>query len=192
MDHVLTSKRFSLPTNFTREPVQQTPVRPSTPTSGLASPSRKTSSRILSNLFRRKEKNLQSPPGSPTLGGDRPSSGLRKLPSLNFGRGRKDKIRTIKGVFNVDTTTMKNPREVMEEVVRVLADQPLMVDCEGYTFRCKSTEDSPESSKARLQFEIEICQIKGLSMIGVKFKRLAGDVWEYRNMCQNIMAMTKL
>ena len=53
---------------------------------------------------------------------------MRRLPSLTFGRKSKpDKIRSIKGVFNVDTTTMKNPREIMEEVMRVLGDQPLEV-----------------------------------------------------------------
>jgi len=197
MDHMLASKRFSLPTNFTREQVQPPPARPSTPqthsqTNVLASPTRKTSSRILSNLFRRKEK-AATPPGSPTLTSDKPSSGLRRLPSLTFGRRPKDKIRTIKGVFNVDTTTMKNPREIMEEVLRVLGEQPLEVDFEGYTFRCKSTEEGAgEGGKSRLQFEVEVCQIKGLSMNGVKFKRVAGDVWEYRNMCQNLMALMKL
>jgi len=198
MDHMLASKRFSLPTNFTREQIQQPQQRPSTPQersvtqSVLASPTsgRKTSSRILSNLFRRKEK-AQTPPGSPTQ--DKPSSGLRRLPSLTFGRRPKDKIRTIKGVFNVDTTTMKNPREILEEVLRVLGEQSLEVDFEGYTFRCKSTEDGAgEGGKSRLQFEVEVCQIKGLSMNGVKFKRVAGDVWEYRNMCQNLMALMKL
>lgn len=198
MDHMLASKRFSLPTNFTREQVQPQPARPSTPqstsqsqTNVLASPTRKTSSRILSNLFRRKEK-AATPPGSPTQSSDKPSSGLRRLPSLTFGRRPKDKIRTIKGVFNVDTTTMKNPREIMEEVLRVLGDQPLEVDFEGYTFRCKSTEEGAGEGKSRLQFEVEVCQIKGLSMNGVKFKRVAGDVWEYRNMCQNLMALMKL
>lgn len=198
MDHMLASKRFSLPTNFTREQVQQPQARPSTPqgptslsqSNVLASPTRKTSSRILSNLFRRKEK-AATPPGSPTMTSDKPSSGLRRLPSLTFGRRPKDKIRTIKGVFNVDTTTMKNPREIMEEVLRVLGEQPLEVDFEGYTFRCKST-DLGEGGKSRLQFEVEVCQIKGLSMNGVKFKRVAGDVWEYRNMCQNLMSLMKL
>lgn len=67
------------------------------------------------------------------------------------------------------------------------------MDFEGYTFRCKSTEEGAgEGGKSRLQFEVEVCQIKGLSMNGVKFKRVAGDVWEYRNMCQNLMALMKL
>lgn len=198
MDHMLASKRFSLPTSFTKPEPVQTQTRPSTPnstqsaTNVLNSPSRKSSGRILSSIFRRKEKNA-TPPGSPTLGSsEKTSSGLRRLPSLTFGRRPKDKIRTIKGVFNVDTTTMKNPREIMEEVVRVLAEQALEVDFEGYTFRCKSTEEGAGEGKSRLQFEVEVCQIKGLSMNGVKFKRVAGDVWEYRNMCQNLMALMKL
>jgi MAP/microtubule affinity-regulating kinase len=123
---------------------------------------------------------------------------MRRLPSLtgSWGRkgaGKQDKIRSIKGVFNVDTTTMKNPREIVEEITRVLADQPLQVESDGYTFRCKhaGTADGL-SSKAKLQFELEVCQIKGLAMNGVKFKRVAGDVWEYRNMCQLLMTNMKL
>lgn len=102
-----------------------------------------------------------------------------------------EKIRSIKGVFNVDTTTMKNPKEIVDEVQRVLADQPLSVEADGYIFRCKHTGPI-ESSKTKLSFEVEVCQIKGLSMNGVKFKRLAGDVWDYRNMCQILMAGMKL
>ena len=29
-------------------------------------------------------------------------------------------------------------------------------------------------------------------MNGVKFKRVAGDVWDYRNMCQTLMTQMKL
>eukprot|EP00026_Physarum_polycephalum_P004060 Phypoly_transcript_04077.p1 GENE.Phypoly_transcript_04077~~Phypoly_transcript_04077.p1 ORF type:complete len:643 (-),score=138.15 Phypoly_transcript_04077:165-2093(-) len=201
MDHVLNqNKRYSLPTNFTRQEPVQPASRPSTPNgspaSVLASPTRKTSSRILSSLFRKKSKTSTNltPPGSPTLSSSPEKSplGMRRLPSLTFGRKNKpDKIRSIKGVFNVDTTTMKNPREILEEVLRVLGDQPLEVSFEGYIFRCKSTEETQEN-KSRLQFEVEVCQIKGLAMNGVKFKRVAGDVWDYRNMCQTLMAQMKL
>lgn len=234
MDHVqFASKRFSLPTNFAREPLQQqqSQSRPTTPNSpamnggtSLHGSPRKTSSRILSNLFRKKSKSVvpgspNVPPvppqnGSPTPGSpilhphsappsapgspekeraDKPK--IHRLPSLTgsyFGRrGKTEKIRSIKGVFNVDTTTMKAPREIVDEVQRVLSDQPLQIEADGYTFRCKHTSTT-DANKAKLQFEVEVCQIKGLAMNGVKFKRVAGDVWEYRNMCQILMAGMKL
>lgn len=207
-DVYFSSKRFSLPTNFTREPQQSPANRPTTPGSPntyLHSTPRKTSSRILSNLFRKKSKSVvpgtatPSPPASPTAAShSAPTSPekIRKLPSLTgtFGRkgSKQEKIRSIKGVFNVDTTTMKNPKEIIDEVQRVLGDQPMLqIDAEGYTFRCKHT-GMADGGKAKLQFEVEICQIKGLAMNGVKFKRVAGDVWEYRNMCQVLMTGMKL
>eukprot|EP01111_Echinosteliopsis_oligospora_P004745 TRINITY_DN1781_c0_g4_i1.p1 TRINITY_DN1781_c0_g4~~TRINITY_DN1781_c0_g4_i1.p1 ORF type:complete len:739 (+),score=236.28 TRINITY_DN1781_c0_g4_i1:134-2350(+) len=153
-----------------------------------------------------------SPPGVSGLSGgvgplDRPPSlrldgkvvapmslQMKKTPSssgglLSFGRKKPEKIRAIKGVFNVDTTTMKNPKEIMDEIIRVLNERTILFAQEGFVFRCKDTTTQHQKP---LQFEMEVCQIKGLSMNGVKFKRTSGDVWIYRNMCQTLMGDMKL
>eukprot|EP01111_Echinosteliopsis_oligospora_P000632 TRINITY_DN1070_c0_g1_i1.p1 TRINITY_DN1070_c0_g1~~TRINITY_DN1070_c0_g1_i1.p1 ORF type:complete len:749 (+),score=253.74 TRINITY_DN1070_c0_g1_i1:425-2671(+) len=100
----------------------------------------------------------------------------------------KDKsIRTIKGVFNVDTTTMKTPDQIVAEITRVLGEDHIEFKHKGYTFKCKQKQ-----ADEKIQFDMEICQLEGLNMNGVRFKRISGGVWPYRNTCQTLIANMKL
>lgn len=199
--HLTQNKRFSLPIELSQ--LEEEGIIPagssnaaSPTTSGNTTPkSRRNSTRILTGLFKKKKPEdlpVLSPDKTP---GDKKGdkSALRKLPSLKFGgKSKPDKIRTTKGVFNVDTTTMKQPADILTEVARVLDLHQLEYVLEGYIFRCKEKSNSPDRKQKPLQFDVEVCQIKGLSMHGLKFKRVAGDVWEYRNTCQTLIAQMKM
>lgn len=102
----------------------------------------------------------------------------------------KEKLRSIKGVFNVDTTTMKPAEEIVEEVTRVLNETGITFKQKGYVFKCKQKQ--PIDKAERVQFDLEICQIQGLNMNGVRFKRISGGVWGYRTLCQTLMQKMKL
>lgn len=104
--------------------------------------------------------------------------------------GPKEKLRSIKGVFNVDTTTMKQPEEIVKEVIRVLTESGITFKNKGYTYKCKQRQ--PVDKAERVQFDLEICQIQGLNMNGVRFKRISGGVWAYRSLCQSLMQKMKL
>jgi len=103
---------------------------------------------------------------------------------------QKEKLRSIKGVFNVDTTTMKPAEEIVEEVTRVLTESEITFKQKGYVFKCKQKQ--PIDKAERVQFDLEICQIQGLNMNGVRFKRISGGVWGYRTLCQTLMQKMKL
>jgi MAP/microtubule affinity-regulating kinase len=103
---------------------------------------------------------------------------------------QKEKLRSIKGVFNVDTTTMKPAEEIVEEVTRVLTDSEIVFKQKGFVFKCKQKQ--PIDKAERVQFDLEICQIHGLNMNGVRFKRISGGVWGYRTLCQTLMQKMKL
>lgn len=103
---------------------------------------------------------------------------------------QKEKLRSIKGVFNVDTTTMKPAEEIVEEVIRVLTESEIVFKQKGYIFKCKQKQ--PIDKAERVQFDLEICQIHGLNMNGVRFKRISGGVWGYRTLCQTLMQKMKL
>jgi len=104
--------------------------------------------------------------------------------------GPKEKLRSIKGVFNVDTTTMKPAEQIVLEVIRVLTESGITFKHKGYTFKCKQRQ--PIDKAERVQFDLEICQIQGLNMNGVRFKRISGGVWAYRSLCQSLMQKMKL
>lgn len=102
----------------------------------------------------------------------------------------KEKLRSIKGVFNVDTTTLKPADQIVLEVIRILTETGISFKQKGYVFKCKQKQ--PIDKAERVQFDLEICQIQGLNMNGVRFKRISGGVWGYRTLCQTLMQKMKL
>ena len=142
-----------------------------------------------------------SPPptaGAPTTGPPNASPAPKRRLSLQDmpmpwkpkPAGPKEKLRSIKGVFNVDTTTMKPADQIVLEVIRVLTESGITFKHKGYTFKCKQRQ--PIDKAERVHFDLEICQIQGLNMNGVRFKRISGGVWAYRSLCQSLMQKMKL
>lgn len=192
---------------------------PGTPVDGAqpAAPRRRNS--ILS-LFKKQEKPVTTTTVAPAAGTSPPSTaapaaqpaaqpsgqpaaagspaGQRRRLSITEGimqwkspkPAQKEKLRSIKGVFNVDTTTMKPADEIVEEVMRVLTESEIVFKQKGYVFKCKQKQ--PIDKTERVQFDLEICQIHGLNMNGVRFKRISGGVWGYRTLCQTLMQKMKL
>jgi MAP/microtubule affinity-regulating kinase len=102
------------------------------------------------------------------------------------------KIKEVKGVFSVDTTTTAPPALVVEEIIRILdlekdaAEQfRLKYKQKGYVFKCRYPHQ-------HLEFTLEVCKIKKMDLTGVKSKRLKGDLWVYKDYCQRIIAKLKL
>lgn len=102
------------------------------------------------------------------------------------------KIKEVKGVFSVDTTTTAPPPHVVEEIMRVLdlekenAEQfRLKYKQKGYIFKCRYPHQ-------HLEFTLEVCKIKKMDLTGVKSKRLKGDLWVYKDYCQRIIGKLKL
>lgn len=104
------------------------------------------------------------------------------------------KLRKIQGAFSVDTTTVKAPQDIFNEIERVLteADIHFKVKNGGCVFKCKQDAKEGSVDKDELHFEIEICQISGLNMNAIKFKRVKGDTWDYRVCCKALMDKMKL
>eukprot|EP01111_Echinosteliopsis_oligospora_P016364 TRINITY_DN6771_c0_g1_i2.p1 TRINITY_DN6771_c0_g1~~TRINITY_DN6771_c0_g1_i2.p1 ORF type:complete len:638 (-),score=152.83 TRINITY_DN6771_c0_g1_i2:33-1853(-) len=143
--------------------------------------------------------NLISPPASPSGRPRRASFGemIKTLkeevtsflpPSSPSARG---KLRKINGAFTADTTTTKHPMEIQDEISRVLTAADVPHKRKGWVFKCKSrtpTWNTPQE----VHFEAEICQIAGLTLNAVKFKRVKGDTFEYRELCKSLVDSIKL
>lgn len=103
-----------------------------------------------------------------------------------------DKIKEVKGIFSVDTTTSAPPTLVVEEVIRVLELEKenteefrLKYKQKGYVFKCKYPAQ-------HLAFVLEVCKIRKMDLTGVKSKRLKGDLWVYKDYCQRIITKLRL
>jgi len=57
----------------------------------------------------------------------------------------------------------------------------------GYTLRCSVADDS---GKVRLAFNIEVVEvsIQKLLLVGLCRKRVKGDAWQYKKLCEAILA----
>lgn len=104
------------------------------------------------------------------------------------------KLRKMQGAFSVDTTTSKSPQDIYDEIERVLNDSNIVYKVKngGCVFKCKDTSIPEEAEQDEMHFEIEICQISGLNMNAIKFKRVKGETWPYRVLCKSLLDKMRL
>jgi len=76
---------------------------------------------------------------------------------------------TGKGLCNVSTTSHHDPDTVLSDLARALASKGIPCQQKGYVLRGKVKDPS---GAARLSFELEVCRIPNLSVVGVRRKRL--------------------
>lgn len=95
-------------------------------------------------------------------------------------------LRVSKGAFTVETTTMKQVSEIEIEIERVLKHLEI-------PFKKKGTKYAIKPKDSKLQVSIEICKISKLEGLkGIKFKRVGGDVWKYKEMYDSITKELRL
>ncbi|KAJ3195432.1 Map microtubule affinity-regulating kinase [Dinochytrium kinnereticum] len=95
-------------------------------------------------------------------------------------RNQKPEPRTLRFTFSVSTTSSKEPDFILSEIIRVLDETPgVKYDVQAFICIC-TLED--------LEFEIEVCKLPRLSVNGLRFKRLAGNSWNYKNLLTDIIS----
>lgn len=97
--------------------------------------------------------------------------------------------RKVKALYNVSSTSTRSSDEVLDELKRVLELADIMFKQKGYTLRCKSID---ERGKVLLEFEMEVCLIPKMDMIGIRRKRMKGDTWAYKKICEELLSAAKL
>ena len=66
------------------------------------------------------------------------------------------------------------PDYVLNELARALVAKGIPCQQKGYILRGKFRD---ASGFAKLSFELEVCRIPNLNVIGIRRKRLKGDAW---------------
>jgi len=94
---------------------------------------------------------------------------------------------TGKGLCNVSTTSHHNPDSVLNELTRALMFKGIACQQKGYILRGKITDPS---GLAKLSFELEVVRIPNLNVVGIRRKRLKGDAWCYKKVCEEVLRMT--
>lgn len=58
----------------------------------------------------------------------------------------------------------------------------------SYSFVCE--EDQKKSSV--VAFEIEICKVTKMALLGLHLKRVRGSIWAYKKICNKVLANLNL
>ncbi|KAI9322937.1 KA1 domain/Ssp2 C-terminal domain-containing protein [Zopfochytrium polystomum] len=92
--------------------------------------------------------------------------------------------RSLRFTFSVGTTSAKPPADILAEIVRVLTEDRIEHEVTGFVCVCYAEED--------LEFEIEVCGIPRLNLNGLRFKRMSGNSWTYKNLLTDLIARMRL
>lgn len=57
-----------------------------------------------------------------------------------------------------------------------------------YTLRGKVRDDV---GGAKLSFELEVCRVPRLDVVGIRRKRLKGDAWIYKKVCEEVLRLAQ-
>ncbi|KAJ3009647.1 Map microtubule affinity-regulating kinase [Thoreauomyces humboldtii] len=125
-------------------------------------------------------------PGSPTSASGSSGSQLSITDRLKIklrGSGAPSEPRVLRFTFSVATTSTKSPDAILAEVLRVLAAHGVKTDVVGFIASC---------SFNGTEFEMEICKLPRLAVNGLRFKRMSGDSWAYKNLLTDLIAKMNL
>jgi len=120
-----------------------------------------------------------SPPGAPEAG-----SGIGAAP-MSAREARDEVMRTCRGAFNVSCTSSKAPKQILQEIQRALTLQRVSYkQATGFLVKCQ---------RQSLRFEMEISHLDHLeSIYVVRFRRVAGELVSYKELCSKILAEMKI
>eukprot|EP00929_Paragymnodinium_shiwhaense_P047984 TRINITY_DN24327_c0_g1_i1.p1 TRINITY_DN24327_c0_g1~~TRINITY_DN24327_c0_g1_i1.p1 ORF type:complete len:855 (-),score=194.10 TRINITY_DN24327_c0_g1_i1:279-2843(-) len=105
--------------------------------------------------------------------------------SMSARDSRDEAMRTCRGSFNVSCTSSKAPKQIMTEIQKSLTMQRVSYkQASQHLVRCQ---------KQALRFEMEISHLDQLgSMYVVRFRRVAGEMAGYKEMCSKVLAEMKI
>ncbi|KAJ3392552.1 Map microtubule affinity-regulating kinase [Lobulomyces angularis] len=98
-------------------------------------------------------------------------------------RAQKVEPRTLRFTFSVGTTSSKEPEVILQIMKKVLMESQVKYDINLFTATCRFEQ---------VEFEIEICKLPRLSLNGLRFKRLLGDSWVYKNLLTDLIGKMDL
>jgi len=120
-------------------------------------------------------------------GGGRPTSARRHPVAVpSSARGTRDRQRSDDGrpsnpgVFHVSCMSSLHPRQIMQEVLRALAAHHLSHrQVSNFLVRCQNQG---------VRFEAEVLQMERGGGYMLRFSRASGDIWHFKEICDQLLA----
>lgn len=104
-------------------------------------------------------------------------------------RGGRDGPRKIKVQYNVTLTSQENPDQVLNQILSALPEKNVDFTQKGYTLKCQTWGDY---GKVTMAFELEVCLLQKLDVVGVRRQRLKGDAWVYKHLVEDILSTSSI
>ncbi|XP_037758132.1 maternal embryonic leucine zipper kinase isoform X1 [Chelonia mydas] len=101
----------------------------------------------------------------------------------------RDGPRKLKAHYNVTTTKLLNPDQLLNEIITILPKKHVDYVQKGYTLKCQTQSDF---GKVTMQFELEVCQLSKPEVVGIRRQRLKGDAWVYKRLVEDILSSCKV
>lgn len=134
-----------------------------------------------------------SPPSTPSPTSPstrRPSKGLFQKLKEKLGSSSSSQPRKLKGLYDVTSTSTHSAEHVLSELERVVRGRNIPYRIKGFFIRCKFVH--PVTKKVDLAFDLEVCLLPRMDLVGVRRKRVKGDTWAYKKMCEELLAAAQL
>ncbi|XP_029466765.1 maternal embryonic leucine zipper kinase isoform X2 [Rhinatrema bivittatum] len=109
-------------------------------------------------------------------------------PSKRKGSTR-DGPRKLRAHYNVTTTKILNPDQLLKEITRILPEKHVDYIQKGYILKCRTQSDF---GKVTMQFELEVCQLNKSEVMGIRRQRVKGDAWVYKKLVEDILSSCKV
>ncbi|XP_071843197.1 serine/threonine-protein kinase SIK3-like isoform X2 [Apostichopus japonicus] len=91
---------------------------------------------------------------------------------------------SIKRAKSFSMTTQKGLAEIVAEIKRALDGKPALI--------YENSDNMFELQQSTVKMEMEVCQVPGLALNGLKLRQLEGDSMEYKDLCQDILTTMNL
>lgn len=123
--------------------------------------------------------------GSIEKGLDRMRLMLTPRRRLGSAAGAQDAPRKVKVMQNVSTMpAVLTPDQVLDSLRTALLRKGIICKQNRYTLRGKVRD---EWGKVQLTFELEVVQVQQPELLGIRRKRLTGDAWHYKRVCEEVL-----
>lgn len=100
-----------------------------------------------------------------------------------------DGPRKVKALHNVFRTNEISADVALERLKATVEKKFIPFKQSDYTLRCTVTDDW---GRVKLAFDLEVCYMPKTTYVGVCRKRVKGDTWHYKKLCEDILSTAKL
>uniref|UniRef100_A0A914C4Y1 non-specific serine/threonine protein kinase n=1 Tax=Acrobeloides nanus TaxID=290746 RepID=A0A914C4Y1_9BILA len=95
------------------------------------------------------------------------------------------RLKSIKTMVNVSITSSKDPEKVRDELLRILEAQGISAEVSGW--KISGRKRAPTGGYTTV--ELEIVMIESMDYVGVKRRRINGDAFLYKRVCEEVLRL---